>query len=113
MLRGKQWRRGSVTVDFLELSPGKRRRLVAHVRDAILEQGGLDPDPDFSSPSRTWVERMESALADTNVSQSSFDQLARPYEAYLETLPREEREALQLRLAEFIRVRDALLEASA
>jgi len=69
-----------VTVaEFLELSPGKRRLLVAYVRNAMLEQGGIDPDPDFSLPSRTWVERTESALADSDVSQSSFDQLARPY----------------------------------
>jgi hypothetical protein len=103
-----------MTVDeFLELSPGKRRCLVTYVRNAMLEQGGIDPDPDFSSPSRTWVERMEAALADSDCSQHSFDDLARAYEAYLETIPQGEREALQLRLAEFIRVRDAIYRATA
>ena len=90
------------TAEFLSLSPGNRRRLVAYVRSAILERKGLDPDPDLTPPSRTWLERMESALADPNVSQHSFDQLARPYEAYLETIPQKEREALQLRVAEFV-----------
>jgi hypothetical protein len=101
-----------VTVDFLQLTPGKRRRVVAYVRNAILEEGGLDPDPDFSVPSKTWLERMESALADSDCSQHSFDALARAYEEYLETIPLEEREALGLRINEFIQVRDAIHRAS-
>jgi len=102
-----------VTVEeFLSLSPGKRRRLVAYVRNAILERGGLDPDPDLMPPSRTWAERMEHALSDAGVSQSSFDTLASAYEEHLATLPQEERDHLQLRLAEFIRVRDAIYRAT-
>lgn len=96
-----------MTVAFLELSPGKRRRLVSYVRNALLEKAGIAADPEISSSSEVWVTRMEHALADAGVSQRSFDQLAKPYEAYLETLPPDERKTLQLRLAEFIRIRDA------
>jgi len=55
---------------------------------------------------------MEAALADSDCSQQSFDELARPYEAYLETLRPGERDHLQCRLGEFIRIRDAIYRAT-
>jgi hypothetical protein len=97
-----------MATEFLKLSPGKRRRLIHYVRNGIIETAGIGRDPDFSSASQVWIERMESALADTGFSQKTVDDLAVAYQAYLATLPEDERKALRLRLSEFIRVRDAL-----
>jgi hypothetical protein len=101
-----------MTTQFLKLSPGKRRRLIHHVRDAVRDKAGLEPDPVFPSPSEVWISRMEHALSNTAYSQRTVDDLACAYGRYLATLPEEEHKALRLRLREFISVRDAIFEAT-
>jgi DNA-directed RNA polymerase specialized sigma24 family protein len=101
-----------MATEFLKLSPGKRRRLIHHVRDGVREKAGLEPDPVFPSPSETWIRRMECALADTDYSQRTVDDLAHAFQQYLATLTEEERKALRLRLHEFISVRDAIVKAT-
>jgi hypothetical protein len=103
---------GRMATDFLGLSPGKCRRLIHYVRDGIREKAGLEPDPVFPSPSETWIERMEAALADTDYSQRTVDDMSYAYEQYLATVSEEEHKALCLRLHEFISVRDAIVKAT-
>jgi hypothetical protein len=100
---------------FLEISPGKRRRLVEYVRNDLLEKAGAERpfDLPLASASWTWLERMQSALADVSCSQRSFDDLAASWEDYLATLPEIQSSELQRRLHQFIVTRDAILEATA
>jgi len=100
---------------FLEISTGKRRRLVEYVRRGLLARAGVERpfDQPLASPSQIWLERFEAALVDAGCSQKSFDALAVAWEDYLAGLPEEESAELRRRVREFVLVRDAIAGGAA
>jgi hypothetical protein len=105
----------SEATPFTKMSRSRRIDLVEYVRTGLRRRAGLEEPSELtlSSHSEIWLERMHSALASSDCSQTSFDELAVAYEHYLATVPEEESAELQRRVREFIEVRDAIVKATA
>ena len=105
----------SEATPFIELTRSRRIDLVEYVCRGLRRRAGIEEPTGvtLSSSSEVWLERMHSALASSDCSQTSFNELAAAYEGYLTTVPEEESAELQRRVREFIEVRDAIVKATA